>query len=96
MTTHLEAGVRRIVGILRHLRVDFAIVGGLAVSAQTEPRFTRDADLALSVGTDREAEKLVAELRGRGYEVDATVEQTAVERLATVRPLPLNVPDRVR
>jgi len=71
------------------------MVGGLAVSAQTEPRFTRDADLAISVRTDHEAEKLVVELRGRGYEVEATVEQTAVERLATVRLVPLHVPDRV-
>lgn len=95
MTTQLEAGVRRIVGVLRDLKVDFAVVGGLAVSAQTEPRFTRDADLALSVRSDQEAEKLVVELRGRGYEVDATVEQTAVDRLATVRLLPPDVPDRV-
>lgn len=27
---------------------DFALVGGIAVSARTEPRFTRDLDLAVA------------------------------------------------
>ncbi|MBI4603615.1 MAG: nucleotidyl transferase AbiEii/AbiGii toxin family protein [Planctomycetes bacterium] len=63
----------------------FALVGGLAVSACTEPRFTKDVDLAVAVGGDREAQTLIKSLRARGYGIQAILEQEAVGRLATVR-----------
>ncbi len=62
-----------------------ALVGGLAVSARAEVRFTRDVDLAVAVSDDEEAELLVASLRTRGYAPLATVEHDFQERLATVR-----------
>jgi hypothetical protein len=83
--TALEAALRRITADLTQARVGFALVGGLAVSARTEPRFTRDADLAVIVEGDPEAEALIRDLQTRGYFVDAIVEQEAVGRLATVR-----------
>lgn len=83
--TSLEAALRQIRIDLTEAHVTFALVGGLAVSARTEPRFTRDADLAVSVASDAEAEALIHRLRGRDYGVDALVEQDAVGRLATVR-----------
>ncbi len=64
------------------------MIGGLAVSARTEPRFTRDADLAVALHDDDEAEALVYRLQQNGYTVLATVEQEAVGRLATVRLQP--------
>jgi hypothetical protein len=39
-----------------------ALIGGIAVSARTEPRSTRDVDLAVAVGSDAEAEGLLAVL----------------------------------
>jgi predicted nucleotidyltransferase len=60
----------------------------LAVSARTEPRFTRDIDLVVAVEGDRDAERLVHDLQSRGYRVPAIVEQEAVARLATARLLP--------
>ena len=65
-----------------------ALLGGLAVSAWAEPRFTRDVDLAVAVQTDAEAERLIQRLSQRGYSLLATVEQTATSRLATARLLP--------
>jgi hypothetical protein len=62
-----------------------ALVGGLAVSARTQPRFTRDIDLAIAVEDDAEAEAIVFELQGHGYSILATVEQSTTHRLATVR-----------
>jgi hypothetical protein len=44
-----------------------ALLGGLAVSTWTEPRFTRDVDLAVAVQTDADAERLVHGLLQRGY-----------------------------
>jgi NifU-like protein involved in Fe-S cluster formation len=81
----LDSALRAIVADLRSQHVGFALVGGLAVSAWVEPRFTRDADLAISVEDDVQAEQLVANLRTKGYVVLAIVEQEAVGRLATVR-----------
>ena len=63
----------------------WALVGGLAVSSRTDPRFTRDADVVVHVVDDRDAEALVLALQGRGYRVDAALEQEATQRLATVR-----------
>lgn len=81
----IEAALRGIVTALERGGKRFALVGGLAVSARAEPRFTRDIDLAVAVVDDVEAEGLVHKLSGSGYAVLATVEQTATHRLATVR-----------
>jgi hypothetical protein len=39
-------------------------VGGLAISVRSDPRLTRDADLAVSVADDQEAEALMRSLGG--------------------------------
>ena len=83
--TSLEAALRRIHTDLTEAHAPFALVGGLAVSARTEPRFTRDADLAVAMASDAEAEALIHTLRVRRYGIEAIVEQDAVGRLATVR-----------
>jgi hypothetical protein len=70
---------------LHELGRPFALVGGLAVSLRSEPRFTRDADLVVSVGADEAAEMTVNDLLARGYAVAAVVEQKALGRLATAR-----------
>lgn len=83
--TSLEAALRRVTGELDDAHIPFALIGGLAVSVRTEPRFTRDADLAVALGTDAEAEALIYRLRSRGHGIEAIVEQEAAGRLATVR-----------
>lgn len=83
--TSLEAILRRIGTDLTEAGVPFALIGGLAVSARTEPRFTRDADLAVALDSDAKAQALVHQLRLLGYGIAAIVEQEAVGRLATVR-----------
>lgn len=82
--TSLEAILRQVDTDLTGRGVAFALVGGLAVSTRVEPRFTRDADLAVAVGGDAEAETLIHALRSR-YRIEAVIEQEAVGRLATVR-----------
>jgi len=68
--------------------VQAALVGGLAVSVRTEPRFTRDIDLAVAVASDAEAEALVSELAARGWRVTAILEQESANRLAAARLQP--------
>ncbi len=65
--------------------VAIALVGGLAVSARTEPRFTRDLDFAVSVANDGEAESYVFRMRQLGYEIEAALQQTNQQRLSTIR-----------
>ncbi|HJS73674.1 MAG TPA: hypothetical protein VJ921_05260, partial [Vicinamibacteria bacterium] len=70
----------RIASDLGVSKIPFALVGGLAVSARTEPRFTRDADLAVAIDSDEQAEALIFSLKRTGYSIDTLVEQeTAVQ-----------------
>lgn len=62
-----------------------AVIGGIAVSVRTEPRFTRAVDLAVSVASDQVAEAIVRGMLARGWRVLAQLEQDATSRLATVR-----------
>ncbi len=89
----VRLALQRIAADLDGLGKRWALVGGLAVAVRAEPRFTRDADLAVSVADDPEAERLVADLRGRGYRVLAAVEQEATRRLATTRLSPPGEPE---
>jgi predicted nucleotidyltransferase len=78
---------------LRRMKVEWALVGGLAVSTRSTPRFTADIDIAVSVQTDEDAETLVRDLASQGYRLFATVDQDAAGRLATAR---LHPPIRTR
>jgi hypothetical protein len=62
-----------------------AVVGGIAVSVRTEPRFTRDLDLAVAVADDDQAARYFFHVRQHGYEIVSALEQTARHRLSTVR-----------
>lgn len=68
MATPVEHELRRAVADLDALRVRWALVGGLAISVRSVPRFTKDLDFAVAVADDSEAEDVVLRLRGRGYQ----------------------------
>ncbi|MEX2080296.1 MAG: nucleotidyl transferase AbiEii/AbiGii toxin family protein, partial [Dehalococcoidia bacterium] len=75
--SRLERALRGIASELARPGISWALVGGLAVSARAEPRFTRDIDLALAVRDDAMAEALVHGLAGSGYRVLTSIEQEA-------------------
>ncbi|MEI7900091.1 MAG: nucleotidyl transferase AbiEii/AbiGii toxin family protein [bacterium] len=81
----LEVLLRQISALLDTRHQAWALVGGLAVSVRTEPRFTRDLDIAVAVADDPSAEALVHSLQAAGFRTLATVEQEATQRLATAR-----------
>ncbi len=83
--SRLEEVARGAQQALQDLDVGHALIGGLAVSARAEPRFTRDVDLAVAVASDREAEAVIHKLTGRGYRILTVLEQEETGRLATVR-----------
>jgi predicted nucleotidyltransferase len=84
----LVDSLRRAVADLESARADWAIVGGLAVSARTEPRTTRDVDFAVAVDGDADAESIARALMRLGYEIGAGIEQTDTGRLASLRLWP--------
>src|SRR5688572_14083173 len=85
MTTRVFDALRQVGAALDQLRRPWALVGGMAISARTEPRFTRDVDVAVVVASDADAERLVVSLKERGFAILALVEHEALGRLATVR-----------
>jgi hypothetical protein len=68
-----------------------ALVGGLAVSTRSAPRFTRDIDLAVAVAGDADAEALVRRFIVAGYGVTAMIEQETTGRFATARLIPRGI-----
>lgn len=92
--SRLGSILRQAAADLHDLRRRWALVGALAVSARTEPRFTRDIDLAIAVTGDEDAERLVRDLQARRYRVQAIVEQEATRRLATARFVPRGEDER--
>ncbi len=84
----LESAIGALLAALARHGARVAVVGGLGVSARTEPRFTRDADVCVAVDDDMETEALVRTLQAEGYRVLALVEQEAAARIATVRLAP--------
>ena len=83
--TPLRGGLKAVLSSLEAVEAPFALVGGLAVSVRTEPRFTRDIDIAVAVSSDQEAEAVVRALQSDEWTLEALVEQDAVARLATAR-----------
>lgn len=90
--TQIEAAIARIATDLVASKRRWALVGGLAVSARTEPRTTRDVDVVVDVRDDDDAEVLTRALLGSGYILHAAIEHVSTGRLATMRLLP---PSRV-
>lgn len=70
--------------LLRGRGVRFALVGGLAVSARTEPRFTRDVDLAVTVRDDDAAEAVVNAF-APGYSLTSVLEHDTLGRMVAAR-----------
>jgi nucleotidyltransferase AbiEii toxin of type IV toxin-antitoxin system len=81
----VEAALKQAAADLNAVGASWAVIGGFAVGARAEPRFTRDVDIAVAVMGDTEAEQLVHRLQVRGYAVAAVLEHERAGLLATVR-----------
>jgi predicted nucleotidyltransferase len=80
----LAAALARVSADLQALDHRWALVGGFAVSARIEPRFTNDIDIAVAVAGDDEAERCTRALGAKGYQIVGSVDHDS-GRLATVR-----------
>ncbi len=71
--------------VLRETRARFAVIGGLAVSVRTEPRFTKDADFLVAVQSDAEGEQIGQAMMRHGFVLASLFERTDLTRIATMR-----------
>jgi hypothetical protein len=92
MSTLFQSVLREAATDLTDAGVDFAVVGGVAVGAHAVLRYTQDIDLAVAVSDDRQAKSVGAFLIRRGYRPMTEIDQTAVDRLATLRLLSHQLP----
>jgi predicted nucleotidyltransferase len=82
----VEAMLRQASSDLDALGARWAVVGGLAMTARTRPRYTDDVDFAVAVADDKAAESLVYRMCIRGYAIGSEpLEQDYTDRLSTVR-----------
>lgn len=95
MTNAIAASLEQAAKDLDQLGTKWALVGGFAVSARAEPRFTHDVDVCVLVDTDAQAERIALQMTGFGYSVASIVEHERFDRLATLRlvsPVPGGMP----
>lgn len=85
MVRALDAALLRAANDLNAAGARWAMIGGLAVSARSIPRFTKDIDFVVAVADDAASEALIHHLRGRGYRPQEIVEHEYLDRLSTVR-----------
>ena len=88
-----EVVLRALRADLHALNVEWALVGGFAVSTLGSGRSTTDVDLVAAVVDDREAERMVFQMRQFGYRNETQLEQEATGRLSTVRFLSPHSPE---
>lgn len=82
--SHLKSSLIQVQSIFSNLNYSWALVGGLAISVRSEPRFTNDLDLAVSVASDEQAESLTFKLIKRGANLEFTLDQDEQKRLSMV------------
>jgi hypothetical protein len=79
----VEAALRRVESDLRRHGYRWALIGGFAVSARAEPRFTRDVEVM--VDGNAGAEALTRSLLADRYRLLASIEHDEAGRPATMR-----------
>lgn len=69
MDNTFQSEFRRLAGFIKEWRAPCAVVGGAAIIARVQPRFTDDLDLAITVSpTDHQ--RLLTLARAHGYDFD--------------------------
>jgi len=62
----LSEVVRFVSELVHELRIDYVVVGGIAVSSQSEPRSTKDIDLVILIKPEAVDSLLDAKWRDKG------------------------------
>ena len=81
----LKSALAEVLAALKKMDIRHALVGGLAVTIRATERTTKDIDLAISVQSDIEAERVVKQLLQQGFVVESLLENKTTKRLGTAR-----------
>jgi len=76
---------KEVIQTLSGLGFSAALVGGLAVSARSRERFTRDIDFAVAVASDLDSEEIGRAMQRLGYTLLTVLEQTTHGVISTLR-----------
>ena len=85
--------LKRLVAFLEDKMVEYALVGGLAVSFRTIERATKDIDIAIAVDSDEVAEGLIREFQLLDFQPATLLENKLHKRISTVRLLSKESPN---
>lgn len=67
----MDAAIESLLRLLEESNIDHVVIGGHAVNAWLEPRFTADVDITVAAGTEA-ARRLAELLAGAGYRATRT------------------------
>ncbi len=76
---------KEVIQTLAEIGYSAALVGGLAVSARSRERFTRDIDFAVAVTSDQDSEEIARAMQRLGYTLLTVLEQTTHGVISTLR-----------
>jgi len=82
----VEGALIQLASNLEALKIRWALIGGLAVSAFAEPRTTGDVDVVIAAAENQDAERTTLALQARGYRIYSVLEHDS-GRVSTVRLL---------
>lgn len=82
--TDLANAIRALSTDLTACGVPHALVGGLAVSVRTEPRFTRDVDVVAVIGKD-DVDAIARRLAAHGHAIEAIMAGADDDSVAGIR-----------
>ncbi len=82
---HLAAGLLQLVEVLDQCRVKYAVIGGIAASYRSRPRFTQDVDILLQV-PQLVLPGLLDDLHARGFtfETETAIREWARDHLTVL------------
>lgn len=88
--SNLVSALSGFVKILEKNKINYCLIGGLAVIVRAAERTTKDIDFAISVSSDKEAEEIVRTIRAESYEVFSLLENAEKNAISTVRLISKN------
>ena len=88
----LGSAIKEVVRFINNKKLDYALIGGLAVSFRTIERTTKDIDFVVAVSSDNQAEKIIRDFRELGFNAVTLMENKKSKAIITVRLLSDNYP----
>lgn len=83
----LGNAIKTVLEFVNNNKINYALIGGLAVSFRTIERATKDIDIAIAVSNDKESENIIREFGNLGFKPTTLMENKNTGAISTVRML---------